>query len=307
MRIVILDALTLGEVNWKKLEEFGDVEIFSTTNKTETIDRVKNADIVITNKVVIDKEIIDNSEKLKLIQVAATGVNNIDVEYAKEKGIIVRNVAGYSTDSVVQLTFALILGLMCKIKYFDQFAREKYPESSIFTHIQDWSLIKGKKWGIIGLGNIGKKVAKIAECFGAEVCYYSTSGQNNNDHFKRVELDELLKSAKIVSIHAPLNSSTNNLLDYGKLSLMQEDSILINVGRGGIVNEKDLAKILSEKNIYVGLDVYETEPFDKNNPILNFSDKTLFTPHIAWTSVEAREKLINGIFENIEMELKKWK
>ncbi len=293
MKIIVLDGLTLGDVRWEKFRKFGEIIIYDTTEYKETIEKIKDADIVITNKVIIDKNVIDNAKKLKFIQVAATGTNNVDIKYAESKGIIVKNVVGYSTESVAQLTFALVLGLICKIKYFDNYTKSKYPNGKIFTHIQEWFEIKGKRWGIIGLGNIGKRVALLAESFGAEVVYYSTSGINFNNNFKRLELKELLKTSKIISIHAPLNENTKNLLNYNKLKLIQEGSILINVGRGGIINEKDLEKILNEKNIFVGLDVYEKEPLDKDNPILKFNDNILLTPHIAWTSKEALERLIN--------------
>ncbi len=293
MKIIVLDGLTLGDVRWEKFRKFGEIIIYDTTEYKETIEKIKDADIVITNKVIIDKNVIDNAKKLKFIQVAATGTNNVDIKYAESKGVIVKNVVGYSTESVAQLTFALVLGLICKIKYFDNYTKSKYPNGKIFTHIQEWFEIKGKRWGIIGLGNIGKRVALLAESFGAEVVYYSTSGINFNNNFKRLELKELLKTSKIISIHAPLNENTKNLLNYNKLKLIQEGSILINVGRGGIINEKDLEKILNEKNIFVGLDVYEKEPLDKDNPILKFNDNILLTPHIAWTSKEALERLIN--------------
>jgi lactate dehydrogenase-like 2-hydroxyacid dehydrogenase len=299
MKIVFLDALTLGNVDFNKFIEFGEVVIYQTTSKDEVIKRIKDADIVVTNKVVIDKNVIDNTLKLKFIQIAATGMNNVDLEYAKKKGIIVKNVAGYSTNAVVQHTFAMVLGLLNKICYFDRYSRNEYPNSKIFTHIQNWFEIKGKRWGVIGLGEIGKNVAKLAEAFGAEVVYYSTSGKNNNEEFKRVNLDELLKTSKIITIHAPLNENTKNLLDFEKLSLIQEGSILVNVGRGGIINENDLAKILREKDIFVGLDVFEKEPVNADNPLLK-SNKVLLTPHVAWTSIEAREKLMNGIYNNIK-------
>nr|WP_218915360.1 hypothetical protein [Hippea maritima] len=149
MKIVVLDALTLGNVNWKRLEEFGELEVFNTTTANEVIGRVKDAEVIITNKVKIDKNVIDNANKLKLIQVAATGTDNVDIDYAKSKGIIVKNVVGYSTDSVVQVTFAIALSLICKIKYFDNYVQKDYPKSNIFTHIQNWWEITGKTWGII--------------------------------------------------------------------------------------------------------------------------------------------------------------
>lgn len=298
MKIVFLDALTLGDINFEKFKELGEVVIYQTTSYNETLERIKDADIVVTNKVVIDKYIMDNSN-IKFIQIAATGMNNVDLEYAKKKGIVVKNVAGYSTFSVVQQTFALVLGLLNKVCYFDNYTRNEYSNSNIFTHIQNWFEIKDKRWGIIGLGTIGKEVANVAQAFGADVVYYSTSGKNNNSTFKRLELDELLQTSQIISIHAPLNENTKNLLNYEKLKLVKESSIIVNLGRGGIINEKDLARILEEKDILVGLDVFEKEPIDKNNPLLK-SDKVLLSPHIAWTSIEARETLMSSIYENIK-------
>jgi len=300
MKIVFLDALTLGDVDFERFKSLGEIKIYQTTDKSEVIERVKDADIIVTNKVVIDKEVMDKANNLKFIQIAATGMNNVNLEYAKKKNILVKNVAGYSTNSVVQHTFALVLALLNKICYFDKYVREKYPDSKIFTHIQNWFEIKGKRWGVIGLGEIGRNVAKLAKSFGAEVVYYSTSGKNNSNEFKRVGLDELLKTSQIITIHAPLNENTKNLLNYEKLSLIKDRSILVNVGRGGIINEEDLAKILEQKDIFVGLDVFEKEPIDANNSLLKFKEKTILTPHVAWTSIEAREKLMEGIYQNIK-------
>ena len=299
MKIVFLDALTLGDVDFKRFEDLAEVAVYQTTSKDETLNRVKDADIVVTNKVVIDKEILDNSN-IKFIQIAATGMNNVDLEYAKSKGIIVKNVAGYSTKSVLQHTFALVLGLINKVKYFDKYTREEYPKSEIFTHIIDWFEISGKKWGIIGLGAIGKEVAKIAKAFGAEVIYYSTSGKNNNKEYKRVSLNELLTTSDIISIHAPLNDKTKNLIGYDELMSMKDNAVLVNVGRGGIINEKELCEVLEKKNILVGLDVFEKEPIAADNLLLKFKDKTLLSPHTAWTSREARNKLMDGIYKNIK-------
>jgi len=299
MKIVFLDALTLGDVDFDKFKELGEVVIYQTTKENETLNRVKDADIVVTNKVVIDKYIMDNSN-IKFIQIAATGMNNVDLEYAKQKNIIVKNVSSYSTKSVLQHTFALVLALLNKICYFDKYTREVYPNSEIFTHIEDWFEINNKRWGIIGLGEIGKSVARVATAFGAEVVYYSTSGKNQNKEFKKVSLDELLKTSDIITIHAPLNENTKNLLDYNKLLLIKENSVLVNVGRGGIINEKDLAKVLEKKNILVGLDVFEKEPINKDNPLLKIKDKLILTPHVAWISIEARKKLIDTIYKNVK-------
>ncbi len=300
MKIVFLDALTLGDVDFERFKKFGEVEIYQTTPPEKTLERVKDGDIIVTNKVIIDKNTIDKANNLKFIQIAATGMNNVDLEYAKKKGILVKNVAGYSTKSVVQQTFALVLGLLNRVKHFDEYTREQYPSGEIFTHIVDWFEISGKRWGIIGLGTIGREVAKVAEAFGAEVVYYSTSGKNNSKEYKRVDMDELLKTSDIISIHAPLNENTKNLIGYDELMKMKDGAVIVNLGRGGIIDEKDLAKALEDKNILVGLDVFECEPVNKDNPLLKFKNKTLLSPHIAWTSIEARKKLMDGIYKNIE-------
>ena len=299
MKIVFLDALTLGDVDFKRFERFGEVEIYETTSEKEVLKRVRDADVVVTNKVVIDAGIMDDSA-VKFIQIAATGMNNVDLEYAKKKGIKVKNVAGYSTKAVVQHTFAMVLGLLNRVCYFDKYTREEYPKSEIFTHIQNWFEIAGKRWGIIGLGTIGKEVAKIAKAFGAEVVYYSTSGKNNSGEYKKVELEELMKTSDIISIHAPLNEKTKSLIKEKELMMMKEGAVIVNLGRGGIINEKDLAKTLERKDISIGLDVFEKEPINSDNLLLQFKDKTLLSPHVAWTSMEARNKLMDGIYANIE-------
>jgi glycerate dehydrogenase len=302
MKIAFLDRETLGNFDTHRFVELVGSAVFCglCDSKYEILEVAEDADIIVTNKVVIDKELMDKLKNLKFIQIAATGMNNVDLEYAKKKGIIVKNVVGYSTKSVVQHTFALVLGLLNKICYFDKYTREEYPRSDIFTHIQNWFEISGKRWGIIGLGTIGKEVAKIAESFGAEVVYYSTSGKNNDKTYKRVELEELMKTSDIISIHAPLNENTKNLIGYNELMMMKDGGVIVNLGRGGIINEKDLVKVLKEKDIFVGLDVFEREPVKFKDPLLEFKDKTLLTPHVAWTSMEARKTLIDEIYRNVE-------
>ena len=298
MKLLFLDAKTLGDVDLSVFNEFGEVVIYQTTKKEETLNRIKDADIVFTNKVVIDRELMDKSN-IKIIQIMATGMNNVDLEYAKQKGIIVKNVAGYSTNSVAQLTFAFVLEILNKVRYFNDYVNNEYSDSEIFTHIINWNELNNKKWGIIGLGEIGKKVAQIASAFGCEVSYYSTSGKNNNSNYKRVELDELLQNSDIISIHAPLNENTKNLLNKNNLELIKKGAILLNLGRGGIVNEEDLAEIIDKKGFFAGFDVFSKEPIDKNNPLLK-SKNIILTPHIAWASVEARERLIKLAYENIK-------
>ncbi len=310
MRLVFLDAKTLGEdIDLDIFETFGDVAVYQTTSAEERVERCRDADVVITNKVVIDRKVIDESPSLKLICVAATGMNNVDLEYAAKKGIEVKNVAGYSTHSVVQHTFAMLFYLMEKLPFYDNHVKSKeWSRSGIFTCVErPFHELRGKQWGIIGLGTIGKEVAKAAEAFGATVVYYSTSGKNDDPFYPRMELDTLLSTSHIISIHAPLNESTKNLLDFAKLQKIEAGSILLNLGRGGIINEKDLVHVMDDKELYVGLDVTETEPLPEDSVLFEVADpeRLLITPHIAWTSVEAREKLVAGIMHNIEVFLKK--
>ncbi len=305
MRIVILDKKTLGDdIDLSGFDSFGEVLMHESTTKDETKSRVQDADIVITNKVVIDREIMDAGD-IKLICVAATGMNNIDLEYAKSKNIIVKNVAGYSTPSVVQTTFSLALYLIGKLKYLDEYTKsdEGWIKSAIFTNLdKPYFDIAGKTWGIIGLGSIGKEVSKVASSFGANVQYYSTSGRNRDENIQRSSLEDLLKTSDIISIHSPLNVQTNNLINKENLPLLKDNAILLNLGRGGIINEADLAKHIDANNILVGLDVLEVEPMQKDNPLRDIKDanKLFITPHIAWASRESRIKLVDGICKNIE-------
>ena len=305
MKIVFLDAKTVGDdIDLSVFEAFGDFIAYPTTKGSEVFDRVYDADIIITNKVIIDREVIDYARDLKLICVAATGTNNVDILYAKEKGIAVTNVAGYSTESVVPHTFAMLFYILEQLRYYDDYVKSgQYAESDIFTHLgRPFSEINGKRWGIIGLGTIGRRVGQVAESFGCDVIYHSTSGVKREERYREYPLDELLKTSDIVSIHAPLNEKTRNLITYDKISLMKPSAILLNLGRGGIVNEEDLARALDEGLISgAGLDVLEKEPIDPYSPLLSIKnrDRLLITPHIAWTSIEARKRLIQEIAENI--------
>jgi len=304
MKIVLLDALTFGETDLSGFNKLGEVEVYQTTSPIQVQERILNSEVIVTNKVVISDELMAHTPALKLICVAATGMNNIDLDAAKSRGIAVKNVAGYSTDSVIQHTFSLLFFLLGHSRYYDEYVKSgSYSRSPIFTDVsKPFFEIKGKKWGIIGLGEIGRGVANIAKAFGADVSYYSTSGVNTSDDFKRQNLDELLKSCDIISIHSPLNEQTNNLLDYDELLNCKDGSIVLNLGRGGIINEDAVAKIIDEKNIYFGLDVLTKEPMVQNHPLLSIKNKErlYITPHIAWTSVEARDKLIASVIENIQ-------
>ena len=303
MKIVLLDALTFGETDLSGFDSLGEVEVFQTTSAEQVQERITSCDVVVTNKVVITDIHMQNTPTLKLICVAATGMNNVDLNAAKERNIEVKNVAGYSTDSVIQHTFSMLFYLLGHSRYYDEYVKSgEYSRSPIFTDVSHpYSEIKGKRWGMIGLGAIGRNVATIANAFGAEVCYFSTSGRNSTDDFERVELDELLKSCDIISIHAPLNEKTKNLLDYEQLLMCKTGATVLNLGRGGIINEEAVAKIIDEKNLSFGLDVLTAEPMQENHPLLHVKnvDNLYITPHIAWASVEARDKLIASVIENI--------
>ncbi|MFN6943580.1 MAG: D-2-hydroxyacid dehydrogenase [Cytophagaceae bacterium] len=306
MKIVFLDAKTVGDIpEIKLLERFGLLEVHEVTLQNNAMERCADADIIITNKVIIDRNIIEQSKYLKLICVAATGMNNIDLIAAEEHNVKVKNVKGYSTDSVAQHTFAMLFNLLHQITYYDQFVKSgAYSDNDIFTHLaREYYVLKDKVFGIIGLGSIGMRVAEIARVFGAEVVYHSTSGNNLDQPYRHYELKELLAMSDIVSIHAPLNETTFNLLGYGEFAHMKRNAILINTGRGGIVNETDLAKALDDNLLFgAALDVFNTEPPAKDNPLLlvNENHRILFTPHIAWAGKEARISLLQGISNNIE-------
>ncbi|WP_321779517.1 D-2-hydroxyacid dehydrogenase [Sulfurimonas sp.] len=306
MNIVLLDALTFGETNLNAFDNLGDVKVYKTTSPQQVQERITDADVIVTNKVVITDAHMKDALSLKLICVAATGMNNIDLASAKNRNIKVKNVAGYSTASVIQHTFSMLFYLLGSSRYYDEYVKnEDYSKSPIFTNVsKSFFEIKNKKWGIIGLGNIGQGVASIASAFGAEVLYYSTSGKNNSQPYKRVELDALLKTCDIISIHAPLNEQTNNLLDYEQLLICKDGAVVLNLGRGGIVNEDAIVKIIDERNISFALDVLSKEPMSKNHKLLSVKNKEnlYITPHIAWASIEARATLIASIVQNIEEE-----
>jgi glycerate dehydrogenase len=307
MNIVFLDADTIGkDIALTPLRACGTLKVFGTTLPSELPERIKQADIIITNKVVLNQPEIDAAARLRLICVTATGVNNIDTAYAETKGIAVKNVAGYSTESVVQSTFASLLALTNSIPYFDYYVKSgAYSTSPIFTHFgqNTYRELAGQRFGIIGMGAIGKRVADVASAFGAKVCYYSTSGQNKCPGYTSLSLDELLRQSDVVSIHAPLNEKTRNLIGYAALQEMKPTALLVNMGRGGIVNEADLARAL-DNNLIAGaaIDVYEQEPLPDDHPYLCIKNKQklILTPHVAWSSVQARTRVIALTAKNIE-------
>lgn len=304
-KIVILDGKTLGDISIEKLNEIGEVQYYEATDESQVVERIKDANIILTNKVVLNRNNMKDAKNLEFIAETATGFNNIDIDYAKEHKIGVANVAGYSTNAVVQHTFASALGLLDQVVYYDRYVKEgEYSKSGSFTCLnKPYYEIENKVWGIIGLGAIGNRVGKIAEAFGAEVIYYSTSGKNSSTQFKKVSFEELLEKSDIISIHAPLNENTKGLIDYEALIKMKSSAILVNMGRGPIVVEKDLARAIEEEQIRgAALDVYETEPVGEDNILLSIKNKykLLLSPHIAWASIEARERLFNEVVENIK-------
>ena len=303
MKIVILDAITFGDTDLSGFDRLAEVTVYQKTSPQELEERIANADVIVTNKVVITAQNMESATNLKAICIAATGMNNVDLEAARERAIVVKNVVGYSTESVVQHTFAMLFYLIEHMKYYDGAVKDGFwSRSGVFTDISNpFFEISGKKWGIIGLGTIGKKVATIAKTFGCEVSYFSTSGKNSDTEFTSISLEKLLQESDIISIHAPLNDATNNLLDYEQLLTCKDKAVILNLGRGGIINEEAVAKIIDERDLFFGLDVLTKEPIDKNHPLLGVRNrnKLLITPHIAWTSKEARDTLIAGVIENI--------
>ena len=304
MKIAFLDAATMGNVSFEPFERLGEFVSYDNSTPEEARERVRDIDVLLINKVLVNKALIDSAPNLKLICIAATGVNNIDVEYAASKGIPVRNAVGYSTDSVVQSTFMHILSLVGGAPYFDASVKSgNYSRSGMFTDPNwNWWELAGKTIGIIGLGNIGKKVAHIAEAFGMNVCYFSTSGTGHCKDYPSLSLEELLRKSDIVSIHAPLNERTKDLIGREQLALMKPSAYLVNMGRGAIVVEKDLADAVDAGVIAgAGIDVFVTEPVPEDHPYLRMAhpERMRLAPHVAWASVEARKRLVGIMAENI--------
>lgn len=306
MKIVFLDVKTIGEdIDLSGFERFGEVVKYGFSSPEESRERTKDADVVILNKVQINERTIGDAKHLRLVCVTATGTNNLDKEYLAERGIEWRNVAGYSTESVAQHTFALLFYLLEKLAYYDEYVKsERYVGDTIFTHFEKvFHELSGKTWGIIGLGNIGRRVADIAKMFGCRVIYYSTSGKNNQPDYDRVDFDTLLRESDIVSVHAPLTAETEGLMNKEAFAKMKKSAIFLNLGRGPIVVEEDLAKTLENETIAAaGLDVLSVEPMAKENPLRRIKDskRLMITPHIAWASVEARTRLMKIIEGQIE-------
>ena len=306
MKIVFLDRKTIGEdIDLTDFETLGEVVTYEMSQPEEVPERVVDADVIIVNKVPVNEQTIGTAQNLKLVCVAATGTNNLDKDYLDKRGIEWRNAAGYSTTIVAQHTFAMLFYLLEKLRYYDDYVKNgSYQKNDVFTWFgEPFTELAGKTWGIIGLGEIGRRVADIAKAFGCHVIYYSTSGKNSNPDYERVVFDELLERSDIISIHAPLNDRTENLMDRQAFGRMKSNAVLINVGRGPIVNENDLLWALNENKIAAaGLDVISVEPMRKDNPLYGYKDSSrlIITPHIAWATNEARQRLVDEAYLNLE-------
>ena len=302
MKLVFLDTKTIGEdIDLSAYDALGEVVKYGFSTLEEIPERVKDADVLIVNKIAINEQTIGNAKNLKLVCVTATGTNNLDKEYLKKRGIAWRNVAGYSTESVTQHTFALLFYLLEKIRYYDDYVKD--INDTVFTHFAEhFNEVNGKTWGIIGLGTIGRRVADIAKAFGARVIYYSASGSPAQEGYEQVDFETLLTTSDIVSVHAPLNEYTKDLMDKEAFAKMKKTAIFLNLGRGPIVVEQDLYEALETGEIAAaGLDVLCEEPMSETNPLAKIKDskKLIITPHIAWASVEARNRLMQIIVEQI--------
>lgn len=308
MKIVYLDAATMGNAPLDDIAALGELICYPNSTREEALSRVSDCEVLIINKILVDAELMDRAPKLRLICEAATGVNNIDLEEARRRGIPVRNVAGYSTESVVQTTFMHILSLMGNAPYYDARVKDgTYSRSGLFCDPSNpWTELSGKIIGIIGMGTIGHRVAEVAQAFGMKVCYYSTSGTSHCSDFPSVSLEELMGGSDVISIHAPLNEKTRNLIGENELGLMKESAIIVNTGRGGIVDEGALAEAIDGGRIAgAALDVFEKEPLSYDSPLLHCKnrDRLRFTPHTAWASKEALARLIKSVASNIKEEI----
>lgn len=302
----MLERDNIGEdVDLSYFENLGELTVYGTTEYEQVKERIGDAEVLVINKIPMNEATLAEAEHVRLICVTATGTDNVDMEYCAGRGIAVKNVRSYSTESVVQHTFAMLFYLYEKLRFYDDYVKDgEYIKCPRFTYFgETFHELFGKTWGIVGLGEIGARVADIAKAFGCKVIYYSTSGKNSNANYERVDFDTLLAESDIISIHAPLNEQTKHLFTYDVFAKMKESAYLLNLGRGPIVKEDDLYRALTENLITgAGLDVLEKEPMSPENPLFKLKDsrKILITPHIAWATTEARSRLMENVYRNIE-------
>ncbi len=302
-KIVFLDEYSLGDMDLSPIKELGDYVGYDRTSKDQVLERCKGAEVVICNKTLLKDETLRALPDLRFIAIAATGMNNVDLDTAAELGIGVKNVAGYSTSSVAEATMTFALSLFKNTAYFDNYFKSgAYAATEDIFHFgRPVRQLRGSKWGIIGMGAIGREVARLASAFGCEVAYTSTSGAVRQEDYPQMPLEELLDWADVVSIHCPLTPTTKGLIGEKELHLMKPTSIIINVARGGIIDEVALAKALDDKVIAgAGLDVFSREPLHES-PLYDLSDNytLVAAPHTAWAADVARKVLIQRIAENI--------
>lgn len=304
MKIVYLDASSIGTTDLGEIASLGEFVSYPNSTSEEAKQRVGDCEVLIINKIKVNRDLLNHAPRLRLICESATGINNIDIEAAKERGIVVRNVAGYSTDSVVQATFTHLLSLAGNAPYLDECVKSgRYSRGKLFTDVSHpFTELSGKTMGIIGMGTIGSKVASVASAFGMRVVYFSTSGTNHCTTYPSLALEELLGEADVVSIHAPLNARTLGLIGDKELHLMKPTAFLLNLGRGGIVSETALAKAIDEGVIAgAALDVFEEEPLPSTSPLLHLQhpERISLSPHTAWASRESLGRLVSCVAENI--------
>lgn len=306
MKIVFLDRNTIGfDIETAGFKAFGELEEHDSCSVSDSKKYIKNADVVIFNKTVMNEDMLKDASNVRLLCVTATGYDNVDLDYCRSRRIAVCNVRGYSTPAVVQHTFALALYVLEKISYYDNYVKSgEYCKASGFSNFDErYFELEGKTWGIVGMGNIGRGVAKVASAFGCRVIYYSASGNNCSDLYERVDFDTLLHESDILSLHCPLSEKTKGLMNIEAFKQMKKSAILVNVARGPVVDEQALYTALTQNMIAgAGLDVLSKEPMSVDNPLINIKDskKLIITPHMAWASIEARSRCVQEIYKNIE-------
>lgn len=303
-KIVFLDEYSLGGCDLSAIKSLGEYTGYDRTTAYQTLERCKGATVVITNKVYISRETMQQLPDLKMIAISATGMNNVDLEAAAELSIVVKNVSGYSTYSVAEATLGAALSLLRNSSYYDNYFKSgSYAATDDIFHFgRQISLLRGKNWGIIGLGAIGHQVAHLAGAFGCNIAYTSTSGVAREERYPRKELNELLQWADVISVHSPLNAKTAGLIGKDELAQMKSTAIIINVARGGIIDEAALADALNSHTIAgAALDVFSSEPLH-SSPLYELNDPytLLASPHTAWAADDAVKLLIEGIAANIK-------
>jgi len=305
MKIIVLDGYGLnpGDLNWEGFESLGELTVYDRTLPSELMERAASAEVLITNKTLITAENMADLPELKYIGVLATGYNVVDIDAAKARGIVVTNIPAYSTASVAQMVFAHILNITQRVGYYaDENKQGRWTKNADFCY-WDTQLVElqGKKMGIVGFGNIGQATARIAQAFGMEVCVYSSKPQFVlPSGIKKMDLDELFAECDVISLHCPLTPDTKEMVNADRLSKMKSNAILINTGRGPLINEQDLADALNEGRIAAaGLDVLSVEPSVEGNPLLT-ARNCFITPHIAWATLEARTRLMEIAVQNLK-------